>query len=825
MRITIKMLGLFVLLTIGSRIEGRTCLLPVPVDSLSRVDIFFQQANIHLLNRNWDRAITLYQQALQEVYIPVQRSRIHQNLGCLFFLLTDYEHTVIHFEYSYSLLMNQPDADGDRLAEICMNLASTYYEMNEPDKSLFWWNQLRKSIRGNAELWSLRCALGSGNVHFQLGEYRHALSEYSIPIRNLSYEDKPTGEEIWIRKNMALCLRELGQLDSAMLCFRKTIERINVSDGEFIWLIPELLFLQGDLCLKTDHSRIALDLFEQGLARIESSSLKQSYPEMEQRRFTTAELTRHKLLCGIVTANDQLLKGFEPDPLLREDLLQEIFQAVELGELLRETEYLGDILSTEPDAQLNMYNLAMELLFQADKASYQHQQKMLEIAERQRKFHEEIGDGGDWEEGIQPDMDLYRFHNLKRQSFQLHKQYLATDPARFPTNLDFPEKRFIVRSELDSLNRKLKKESKDTGIPLSFVPDIRDIFSLLFDDEAILEFMVTDSALFSFFISPDTCLFTRTQLDEVFLQDVQRFVVALKRADFKGFNKLSNRLYHQLISPFQHILKERTKLLIIPGRELTRLPFEVLAENRTFLINKHEICYHLSVTSWYHDRLYGRSGHNQESPDYRYDFIGCAPDFSTASQLVRLPYSSSEVDTIIEMFQQAGQNTCKMNTEAFGEKSFFNTAGLSRIVHLASHGLRDRENPELSGWILAPDPAPSPSDHLVDGRLDMGELQSFRLQSDLIVFSTCSIGSKTDKTWYRITGFPRNFLKAGVNHILFSLWNVSDKHTRQFMLTFYRHILAGKSYPAALRQAKIKMLESPETAIPTIWAPFVLWSN
>jgi len=76
-----------------------------------------------------------------------------------------------------------------------------------------------------------------------------------------------------------------------------------------------------------------------------------------------------------------------------------------------------------------------------------------------------------------------------------------------------------------------------------------------------------------------------------------------------------------------------------------------------------------------------------------------------------------------------------------------------------------------------------------------------------------------------MTGFPRNFLKAGVNHILFSHWNVSDKHTRQFMLTFYRHILTGKSYSAALREAKLKMLELPETAIPTIWAPFVLWSN
>ena len=263
----------------------------------------------------------------------------------------------------------------------------------------------------------------------------------------------------------------------------------------------------------------------------------------------------------------------------------------------------------------------------------------------------------------------------------------------------------------------------------------------------------------------------------------------------------------------------------MPGRELAQLPFETLAENRTFLICQYEISYHTSITSWYHYRLFGSSRSNRERPDYQCDFIGYAPDFSTTSELVHLPYSLSEVDTIIEMFRQAGQITSRMNTEAFGEKSIFNTADLSRIVHLASHGLNNKENPELSGWILTPDPAPSPPENLVDGMLDMGELQSFRLQSDLVVFSSCSIGSKAEKTWYKMTGFPRNFLKAGVNHILFSQWNVSDKYTRKFMLTFYRHILAGKSYPAALRKAKLEMLESPETAIPTIWAPFVLWSN
>jgi len=107
----------------------------------------------------------------------------------------------------------------------------------------------------------------------------------------------------------------------------------------------------------------------------------------------------------------------------------------------------------------------------------------------------------------------------------------------------------------------------------------------------------------------------------------------------------------------------------------------------------------------------------------------------------------------------------------------------------------------------------------------MGELQSFRSRSDLVVFSTCGIGSGEEDSWYRITGFPQNFLKAGAGNVIFSLWNVSDLHAHHLMLDFYREHLEGESYASALRKAKLKMLKTQETSSPTLWAPFVLWSD
>jgi CHAT domain-containing protein len=69
---------------------------------------------------------------------------------------------------------------------------------------------------------------------------------------------------------------------------------------------------------------------------------------------------------------------------------------------------------------------------------------------------------------------------------------------------------------------------------------------------------------------------------------------------------------------------------------------------------------------------------------------------------------------------------------------------------------------------------------------------------------------------------PGIFLAGGAQNILSTLWNVSDEITRDFMVDFYRLILDGKSYSAALREAKLHLISSTETSLPTVWAPYIL---
>jgi CHAT domain-containing protein len=60
--------------------------------------------------------------------------------------------------------------------------------------------------------------------------------------------------------------------------------------------------------------------------------------------------------------------------------------------------------------------------------------------------------------------------------------------------------------------------------------------------------------------------------------------------------------------------------------------------------------------------------------------------------------------------------------------------------------------------------------------------------------------------------------------VVVSLWDVPDRSTSDFMLAFYRRLLAGQDAGAALRASKIDFLGSsaPGRSRIRLWAPFIL---
>lgn len=142
-----------------------------------------------------------------------------------------------------------------------------------------------------------------------------------------------------------------------------------------------------------------------------------------------------------------------------------------------------------------------------------------------------------------------------------------------------------------------------------------------------------------------------------------------------------------------------------------------------------------------------------------------------------------------------------------------------RMLHFATHGIFNRQTPELSGLILS---QVNQNGEPENGFLSLTDVFNLRLNADLVVLSACQTALGKDYWGEGMVGLTRGFLYAGTNRVVSSLWMVDDSATSELMAEFYRRML-GKdrlSPAAALRAAQLKMLNRSTRKHPFYWAAF-----
>jgi CHAT domain-containing protein len=122
-----------------------------------------------------------------------------------------------------------------------------------------------------------------------------------------------------------------------------------------------------------------------------------------------------------------------------------------------------------------------------------------------------------------------------------------------------------------------------------------------------------------------------------------------------------------------------------------------------------------------------------------------------------------------------------------------------RYLHLATHGVADRQAPLQSALILARDTLPDPVRQLEtgrplsDGRLTAEEvLRHWKLDSELVTLSACQTALGQHIPGEGHLGFAQAFLLAGSRSVLVSLWKVDDMATALLMDRFYRNLLGKR---------------------------------
>lgn len=143
-----------------------------------------------------------------------------------------------------------------------------------------------------------------------------------------------------------------------------------------------------------------------------------------------------------------------------------------------------------------------------------------------------------------------------------------------------------------------------------------------------------------------------------------------------------------------------------------------------------------------------------------------------------------------------------------------------QVLHFATHGRRDVQNPEQSALILTrvgPDGRPR------EGRLRLADVYRLRLNAELVVLAGCETAWGAEVPGEGLVGLVRGFMYAGVPRVVSSLWPVWDTTAADFMLRFYGRFVAEPELrppSAALRLAQLELLRRAETSDPYFWASF-----
>ena len=342
------------------------------------------------------------------------------------------------------------------------------------------------------------------------------------------------------------------------------------------------------------------------------------------------------------------------------------------------------------------------------------------------------------------------------------------------------------------------------------VPDVEQLQDSLDEASALLEYVVGERGLVIFVVRKGSLVAITLPLrkDELAARvDLLRELI--QQPEGSGWRKPAGALATTLLAPVQRkgLLTGIRHLDVVPHGILNYLPFALLpmdGPGQRLLIEEFTLAYLPAAAA-----LALSPG---SDPPVR-SLLAMAPERS------RLRFASREAASVAELFEPGARLLLgKQATES----AFKLDAGQFRILHFATHGVFNRQNPLLSGLELE-------ADERNDGLLEVHEILGLRLGADLVTLSACKTGLGSG--WFTdfpagddFVGLARAFLMAGSRSVLASLWEVDDRSTVELMKGFYRQLERDPESGRAKALADVQrgLHASKEFNHPFYWAPFVL---
>ena len=340
-------------------------------------------------------------------------------------------------------------------------------------------------------------------------------------------------------------------------------------------------------------------------------------------------------------------------------------------------------------------------------------------------------------------------------------------------------------------------------------------------------------------------------------------------------------LYDWTMRPVES-LSAGKKLLIVPSKKLSRLPFHLMVAERPtadstdsyrdarWLLRDHAITVLPSVSAlrapaaerppeidrtpyfgFANPLLTGSDGNDRrafarqacpepsgaimrvaadkragEMADTSTFFRGAAADVTAVRRLAPLPETTDEACAIARTLG-ADADALRLGAQASETEvkrlSAAGTLSRVRLLHFATHGLVSGDLTGLAepAIVLTPPDEPSLED---DGLLTSSEVATLKLDADWVILSACNTASG-DGGGEALSGLAKAFFYAGARSMLVSHWPVNSDAAVSLVTGAVKAIADDASIDRAeaLRRAMLaEIAKGGHHADPANWAPFVL---
>ena len=272
------------------------------------------------------------------------------------------------------------------------------------------------------------------------------------------------------------------------------------------------------------------------------------------------------------------------------------------------------------------------------------------------------------------------------------------------------------------------------------------------------------------------------------------------------------RLFDLLVAPLASELAGGREIVVVPDRELARVPFAALWNRATgrYVLQDYRVRTLPSAAF-----LVAASRH--ASPNSRSSALVIGNpklDAAAAAELPPLPGASREAEQVARLY---GRPQLLTGAEASRDR-VLELLPKFGVFHFAGHAVANGDQPELSYLALGSE---RPDE---GGTVYAGEIAQLRLSNlQIVVLSACSTLNPRRSRMGAIAGLAYSFMRAGAPATVSTLWDVDDEVTTELLVSFHKRFSDGMPAAEALRLAQQEALRSqrPELRSPKAWGAFV----